>query len=388
MACTNYWQGCPGGGTTVHLETRGGVLLALLCLLAISACQDANAPGRRGRRVLIGGVEGPALPVVSPDEGSVITRLGPLPRVKNPWGVSSDTAELFFVASDSVLELVGIDLRRLKVSTREPVTAIERRSSIGLVRVGGNAVAITPDGHILLGGGMGVDASLEGIVVLDRETHSPIAFLGPLRVIPWGLVPLPPGSAAPAGAILAVGTRDRSQPNYVFMIDPETLALRDSFTLSKGALRQALPAPDAQHVFVMTSDSIFKYDLVGHEVAARTARLGSGHLAISPDGSRLYLPDRGDGRDFLGSGLLYVYDANLQELSPVDTRAASGGRPEMQAAAVSADGHYVYISAGTGSRGPLFGPQSGQLLVVDAFAGQVLKVIPLDDWRPWEVLVF
>jgi hypothetical protein len=59
-----------------------------------------------------------------------------------------------------------------------------------------------------------------------------------------------------------------------------------------------------------------------------------------------------------------------------------------QWAAVSNDGQDVYITAGTASGGPLFTPQPGRVLVVDAARRRLTGEILLNDWRPKEVLVF
>jgi DNA-binding beta-propeller fold protein YncE len=141
---------------------------------------------------------------------------------------------------------------------------------------------------------------------------------------------------------------------------------------------------------VVTDNRILRYDLLERRVAADVPLPSRGKLAISPDGRALYLTDHGDGRNYSGSGYLYVFDADLRPRAPIDLRevANTGGQYiQTNAAAVSADGTRVYVAAGSASRGPLFTAQPGRVLVVDAGTGKILKEVPVEGWLTRDIFV-
>src|SRR5207247_1662029 len=152
---------------------------------------------------------------------------------------------------------------------------------------------------------------------LGVATRDPVGFIGPLAV--GAMAPMPPGPAYPDGAVIVVGSEHATnQPSVdqIFLLDGATLAIRDSVTFPRytGWFTQVLAAPDRMHVYAVTATELYEYDLVARQVVATGPRLGSGMLAISPDGQRLYLSDAGDFYDFPGSGKIFVYDAALHAL--------------------------------------------------------------------------
>jgi hypothetical protein len=105
-------------------------------------------------------------------------------------------------------------------------------------------------------------------------------------------------------------------------------------------------------------------------------------MALSPDARLVVLSDPGDFFDDPGSGKFYVYNESLQLQQVIDLAPASldGNRVVTSRIAFSRDGRWLFVAAGTSSRGPLYGPQRAQVVVIDATTLQVLRAIPLNDW--------
>ena len=114
-----------------------------------------------------------------------------------------------------------------------------------------------------------------------------------------------------------------------------------------------------------------------------------GLISLSPDGTTLYVPDSGYGFDWPGSGLLFVYDADLNPEEPIDLSEAAfdGIAPTTGGVGVSLGSDLVYVAAGTVSRGPLYGPQPAKLLIVDAVARRLIETVDLNGWGFWAVFV-
>jgi DNA-binding beta-propeller fold protein YncE len=218
-------------------------------------------------------------------------------------------------------------------------------------------------------------------------------------VQPGGLVTLPAGPAAPSGAILVVGRRyRRAQPSldWLFTLDPLTLAMVDSIAIVPASnsagptLVGVRPAPDRRNAYVFGVGRFYKYDMLSRTVTASAALPGlGGGVAISPDGQTLYLTDSGDSFDTPGSGFVYVYNANLTLRDSIDLRSAAvnGLPPATRSAVVSRDGTLLYVTNGTASLGPLYGPQPSRVLVVDITAKRILRQVPLNDWSPGAILL-
>jgi hypothetical protein len=338
------------------------------------------------------GAEGGKVATVDLRIGRVGSWAALLPPHQDAWAGSTDRSKVYWSTFRLLRNhiVLAMDMSSLNVDWEDTTTALELRSHIGPITVSADrALSPSPDGTRLLV----ADAqqnSTTGIAVLDLSTRDPVAFIGPLAVAPAGMTCLRPTPMYTAGAVIVAGTRGGTAPwtGVLFVFDGATLALRDSATLVppnalfRGGLGQVITAPDGVHIYVLGASAIYAYDLGARQVVASAPRLGNGDLAISPDGTRLYLSDAGTRIDYPGSGKIFVYDAALNQLPPIDLSAASvdGVVPVTHGLVTSPDGRRLYVTSGTISLGPLFGIQSGRVLVVDTGTGKIISTIALDQY--------
>jgi hypothetical protein len=167
------------------------------------------------------------------------------------------------------------------------------------------------------------------------------------------------------------------------------LALTDSVQFGV-PLGNAISANSGRDLFLLSTTEVYRYDLSARQVVDSGPRPSGnlGTLCAAPDGQRLYLTDYGDYWDFPGSGRVAVYDAALHLLAPIDLRGGEAFPPTLNDCGVSRDGRLLFISSGTGSRGPLFPVQPGRLFIVDRASGALARTVDIGDWAPRQVFAF
>lgn len=357
------------------------------------ACQNAVDPGVRRDVVIVAGGDGEGIVLVSPHEGRVISRVGPVPRFIAAHATSLDHKTLFLSAFNSIADqrIVAFDLtaRRIVRNVQLP------ESDAGVFVFGNYAITTSPGGERLLAADATRDG-VTGIAVLDTASLKVTSFLGRYAVAPRGMTTIAANGAYPSGAVAVVagrqndGTTDDVQ---LFLLDGETLAVRDSARIpAAGAVRrgdvsQVITTSGGAWLYIVLSTAggqseLHRYDIAERRFTARVTAAATGQIAIDRTTGTLYLTDTGDGRVVPGSGWLYVFNRDLTPSPSIDLRAAATGGvpPVTSGVAVSRDGQRVFVVAGTAARGPLFGPQPRRLLVIDPVARELLDVIPLDDW--------
>lgn len=358
----------------------------------ILACNSPQGPAALGDQVLVAGGDSARMYAVDILQRGVVASTVPIPRYQDALAPSRDTQVLYVSAFDQIpsRQLVAIDVSSLRVMWQEAMTTLVLRSQIGSISISGNyALSISPDGGRLLLADAQQDTAI-GIAVLDGVSRDPIAFVGPMAVSPGGMVVVPPGPGVPNGVVLVAGSRQNMTPSTgeLFVFDGATLVITDSVTLTtnvnaaRGGLSQVAVASDLIHAYVLGTDSVYKYDLGTRTITATAARLGTGQLGIAPDGRHLYLADAGDGRNQPGSGKVFVYDANLTLLAPIDLSAAAvnGVAPVTHTVVVNPTGDQLYVLAGTPQFGPLFGSQPSRILVVGLGSGALTGTISLGEY--------
>ncbi len=366
--------------------------------LALQACRTTDAPLPAGDGVIVISGETPQVVLVDPMAGRVARRTD-VPAFAFTASLSPDRATLYLAAGD----LMAMDAHSLAVRWRERLsTTTDPRLDRwgGVVVASEAALAASPDESRLFVASAFKD-NTPGLAVLDAATRNLVGFLGPLFVEGGGLVTLPPGPAAPKGAILVIGRREAYQlprVDWLYVLDPVSLTLQDSTTIApppapggNSSLARLVIAADHRTAYAFNAQAsgsqLYKYDLASRQVLASAPDPYQGQVALSGDDRHLYQTS-GFSLNDPGSGMLLVYGADLQTESPIDLRSTSSSStpPQLTGIAVSADNAHIYVTAGTASRGPTFGPQPGRLLVVDAHSGILNRAISLGIYAPAEPL--
>lgn len=296
-------------------------------------------------------------------------------------------------------QLAELDPRTLVVGARQffaDSTGYRRDRFDGLAIQTSHELEVSPDGNrIFIAGAQGEDESDWGVAVLARGSMESIGFVGPYAQGSMSLEVVPPGPFSPDGA-LAVTTGDPSGwPSVgpkVRLVDPVTFEVLDSADVSaelahgNDGITDMVAAPGGDFLYLRSASSwLLKYDLIGRSVVARAwapAPPCVRCLSAAPGGDRLYLAHTWT-HDAPSSGMVSVYDADLNEQPPIDLsgiefpRLNSSGSdpPALNMVAVAPDGTLL-IAAGA-MLAQLWGFQSGRILFVDPVSHEVLDIIAL-----------
>jgi len=373
-------------------------LAALFSIGVGLSCQDSLAP-LSGETIIVSN-QAPGLALVSAELARVVGRIQPIDAYKSSFARSPDSTTLYFVGGS---DLIALDTRSFDIRWRERRISdgVRRFLKDGIEIYGVGATGVSPDGSRLFVSGayLGLaEAGVpSGIAVLDAGNRARAGFVDSLFVIDNGLFALPPGPVAAGGAMVAVGRRlQRAKPflDWLFVIDPLTLRIVDSAAVAPPvtgccSIDFAIPAKDGRHVYVSGSSTLYKFDLLTHQIVA-TARPTNGFLTLSPDGQTLYVTDYGIQVELPGSGRISVYSGDLEPQGYIDiseSAAVNGAPPTTWHAAVSRDGSRLYVTSGTSHIAGNFGEQPARLLIVDVVKRQLIKAVPLGDWSPADLFV-
>lgn len=382
-----------------HRGALGGtsalrILVAVALLSVTASCGEPTTPvslEECRECVIVGMGESAPLALVDVTQGRVVARLLEGWRPASPFAASIDGRTLYFDAysTSSGTQLHSVDARTFRLNWSLPISD----SQVSYVDNGvelwsGAGLTASPDGTALFLAQSYRDG-MPGIAVLDIRTRQVTGFIGPL-VVTAGLATFGASAEIPNGAVLAIGARTnepRPGQDSLFVIDPSTLGvvLADIVferTQPGRLLTQAIPASDGRHVLVVSEDSIHKLDVLSGETVAAAMKQGLGQLTASPNEGPLYFTDAGTWPYDPGSGQVAVFGPGLEPRPPIALNALSEhGHPySMRAMAVSADAGRLFVTVGTPSRGPIYGPQASNVIVLDASSGETIAIIPLDDW--------
>lgn len=372
--------------------SRGLLISTLAVVLVLPGCLTTSEPACPTHPVVVLGAETGRAYSVSDSCASASALPVTLPRVLDAFAMSPDSAVLYFTGSESVTTaryLFAFDLRSLHLMWRRDLAEIATRSSIdGLTVIGNYAVAVSGDGTRLILNGE--RDGVPGLVSLSLDSLEPVAFYGPFVTPPDGTALVVPSPRLPTGAIAVVGTRQTSErptKGMLLVLTPNLVPV-DSVILVPasddrwGGMHQVATSADGQAAYVSTADSILQYSIPERTITARIAPPTQGWLNVDSERDRIYLTDPGDGRDTPGSGLVLVFDLRLAARAPVDlrTEGMNGVLPVTHRAVPAVDTDLLYVTSGTASRGPLYGPQPARVFVVDPSSGVLRQVVALDDW--------
>lgn len=151
----------------------------------------------------------------------------------------------------------------------------------------------------------------------------------------------------------------------------------------------ALPANDGRSLYVASSTSLIRYDLVASRVTAAVPTPSTGGLALADNGT-LVLADSGIGFSAPGSGLVYIFGPDLELQGTVDMSTPLGGRPHGPEAirtlsvAIDRKRSWAYVVAGTPSIGPPAQPD--RVLIIDLPNKTLVRAIDVSRYGKGIVL--
>ena len=225
--------------------------------------------------------------------------------------------------------------------------------TIAVSNLGGNELAITPDGSRIYAIGYSGGPSHVSIVDTASNTET-------------GTIPLLDDATAmaitPDGSRVYV-TLPGWQPGVqVVLIDTATNTIAQTITISDEIFPDGLAfSPNGKLAYITTdSGNVVVLDTRSHAVIA-TIPVGTGqhHLAVTPDGGRVYVVS-------LDSDNVSVIDATTNQ---VIGTVAVGNRPE--GIAITPDGRRAYVAS-------FVNAFNGRLDVVDTTTNTVTKIISLN----------
>lgn len=384
--------------TTRHMVRLGAI--ATCVVLAASGCADGSSPLPRGQAVFVTSSEANELLVLDGSSGRVARRVR-LQDAVMLGSFSSDSSQLYLAEGlSSTGPLIALNTTTLQTDwTEAQSTLISPRPNRwdGVAVYAFGALLASRDGTRLYVYPASRSDTL-GIASLDASSRDLIAFGGqPLALEANGLALVPTGAGVASDALLAVGQRITAAAplaDSLFWLDPLTLAVRDSAELvdvpggAPGRLISPVVAPDGHFLYTINESSLRldKYDLISRMVVDRAPLQTDGLLAVSPDGSAVYLIQRTD--DPAAHATLSMYDSNLNLLATIALPDIGHSPAHVADVTTNVDGTRVFVIAGTGSRIPLIGPpQSGHLVAVDPSTRKVVWDTPLNIWAPAQLFV-
>lgn len=371
-----------------------GIALAFLTACGGSPTGDDGRPSLLPEPVLAvaGGQDAEVMTV--DETGEVVDRLS-MPRLSSGLGVCGDGGPLMMMlgGGEEGLELAAVTADPLRLAWREPVSAVEARSEVGDLSLERGPAAVCPtDGQLFVAALLTGSPGTEGVAVVDLGTRTPVGFVGRFPTV--DAVGDVTAVSAAGRRLVVVGGVDGprwKRRDVLLTVDPSSLSVLDSLFLgpernSGGSLvREIVPDPAGGRIFVQREDSVLAVSVSGDGGLARVVAAplphGRGEIAVGAGGRRVYLPDRGDFFDRPGTGRLEVFDGGLRRLAPFDLRDVEmpGQRnPRLVGVESGPRGELLYVIAGTPRDGPLFPPQPGTIIVVDADRGDVTGTVRLE----------
>jgi hypothetical protein len=399
------------------LVTARPFLAALLVGATSLSCAHPAMLATRSRDVLYVFAESPKLFVIDPAAGRVIaTPALSAPQRTSPV-FSSDSATLYFTSEDSSAGGVfALDCRFLAVHRVLDGKRFGLRSKDSLAIFGVLLATAPGRGELFDGSGMVHDRpsefpqSTQRLVAIDTASGEVSSASAALSIM--SLTPLPAGPVAPKGAliILPLGTpRTRDTLGWLVLFDPASHRVIDSLSVPKymagtepsgsvpyatELVRSVVPSPDGRRVYLLAWNSVYGFDLASRKLfAVIHASTYDGHVAVSPDGTRVYFVE-----DKFEPGIqsisrlevaprmprieppsrIRIFDANLVEGSSIPfgiqfTPDSPATRP--YSIVVSRDNASLYLTA---TKPAAHGKGELHVLVLSLATGKIVHDIPLD----------
>ncbi len=303
----------------------------------------------------------------------------------------SSTMLMGVVNADASRELITLDTRTLSERSRRVISRSlvpVDQASVGLRAL----VTMTESAdRRSIYVSQAIRDGVGGLARVNAQSLISEAFSGPwLLGSPVRL--MPPTASRPDGALVMVASRENStggslRSPTVFLLHPSTLAPLDSLSPSElefpGAIINLLVTERGASLIVGTGSRLMRFDMAQRRITAQTVRRGLGGIVATSDGRTIVALDQGQFPELAGSGMVYVYDANLALTDSVDVSTALGGTPHsltatvMGGAVLDETTGELYLRTGSPPFGSLYPIQPARVVVVSLRDRRVVRAIPI-----------
>jgi hypothetical protein len=329
---------------------------AILALTAIASCQDTTSPASEANLALLSTMEGDPLTVLNIRSGAVVE------RPPSGVGIFGEDARALSARSPTLYysgagKLVSFDLAGRAVVWTEQLGSAQQARFAGQSIYANFALALSPDERSLLAADS-YNLGSWGVAILDVSSRNAAGFIENLRV--RKMFTIQPGGFLPEGGVLALGTRSAKigdddserRRGQFYLLSGTPMTIRDSVkfltspdSVAGGVVDMIVDRTGRYAYFTTYSRKLYKYDLGGRTYAGSANVPAYGPLALSPDGSSIYVIDATQSRDVPGSGSMFVADATLSAEQTIDLNAAArdGLPPQLNSIVVGTDGALVYV---------------------------------------------
>lgn len=380
-------------GQAVHVTALLGALVGVGC------SHPAGPRLQRGDVALVDAGETDALVRIDLNKGEVVQRSEAVPRTRDCVAFAPDSSVIFIsgLRNGGVNDaaLLALDARTLRVRWQYPTWRTPGADAAfpGVELRGNAAMAVSTDGlRLYVADAVERSSGAAGVAALDASSGRLLGLLSPFVAV--ALLPVPAAAnSLPPNTIIGVGSRSARMGEEwlsglgkkAYFISSRSLSVIDSMLLSEKGVLDPHLSQDGRSLFAASAagDSLFRFDLLQRRrtaavslprgfIAGPAAMFGQGGFLVS-SGSTLESP---------GTGQVLVYNPELHLRASIQFPAATGGLPYVLGRpAVSPDGARLYVPAGTGRRGPVYGAQPPVIFVADLNTGKILQRIPVTGWR-------
>lgn len=371
--------------------SRRARYLTLMLASAFISCSNGTAPQFESVSTLVY-IAGSRIRAIDLDSGETPWVI-PLDGTVEGAVVGAEPHHLLVTVEDSSSgrELVSIDLCRRLVDKRLAMFGAGGPNEINGIGLSTGEVMAVHSLANRLYLWRSWKGDVQGVASVDLRELAPTAFSGPWNVAAGGIVLFWPGTMNETLGVIA--SRDQNggrSGSKVYFLDPTSLKVRDSIDSSdlgeQGEVWSVDTLADGRTILVGGADWLVTYDTDLRQTVRSVARPASGSVHLSPDHNTVVLTDAG-GIDFLGSGLLHLFDPQLSLIGTVDVSTPLGGLPNGPTAtatrgvAFAPDGRTAYVVSGTPEIGPLYPTQASRIIAVDLQTRTVIRVYELGGYE-------
>lgn len=365
----------------------GRLGVAGLLSVVTLGCDRATGAGARGERLVVPGTELAAALVVDLERRAVVRSVGPPLAEGGPAAMGrGDTLIMIGQLDSQEWVLLGLDIRKGREAWRTQLA--DPGSAVDGVILGRDLLAVDPVlPTVYLW--QSLSNGIPGIAAYNYRQRRVTAFYGPItRVRAITVVPSTPSCLVIAGD---AGAGAGARTFLYFVCGGRSYAERDSliFRFPSVLMEDVQWLPGGSSVLAASNGELMTVDVVTRSVTGRVPRPIAGLLITSPFDGRIFVADRGSATT-ASSGLIAVLTAALELYAIMDLHVLTSDlRPlGLYGGVVGGEGKLLYLVAGVGRSGPLYGPQQTYLLLLDTATGRARDIVflgTLGGGRPFLV---